>query len=117
MCLGIVENRSPIPQDRQRLDADSEEFSMERTMGSVTPTIRSEDVVVFIMCGGVFDGVLSDVPGLRVIVIDWDDIREGDSVGPPLTPDSLSFLADETRSLVAESLLASKETACATDGT
>lgn len=79
-------------------------------MSRIASHSRFDGVVLFSMSGGVFNGVLSDVPGLKVIVIDWDNIAEGDSVGSPLSPDSLSLLTDDTRALVEESLATADET-------
>jgi hypothetical protein len=75
---------------------------------------RKQDVVITVL-GGCVTGVFSDIPSIRVVVLDWDNINDAplESLSTNLDPSfpaRLRQMSDETR-LAYHCLIASSASA------
>jgi hypothetical protein len=62
---------------------------------------QNHDVIITVL-GGCVNGVFTDIPNAKVVLLDWDDINDSPvetlNSGPARTrPFSLSEMPDETR--------------------
>jgi hypothetical protein len=76
-------------------------ISEEAWEGLMETEAPKRKTVVIEISGGNLDGVYSDLENVRFIVVDWDNIREGDEVETDYIESSLDEMSDETKAEIA----------------